>query len=1061
MAGEAASSGALERAPLLRGESHERVRFAAAGVTPFANGDVSGRGTRLAAIGALACCGAVAAYASGSSAPFPGMVALGAGRRRARDVPPVTSAHAARRAAALGRSSNRVLLSPSHHLAYCNVPKAASSTVTTYMTGLNAGINTFKGVEEYIQANGGDSHFAMTQYSTFEDAELASQLEPNGEAYKVFTVVRHPGTRLYSTWFDKIHAHRGSDQPDLLWYACNNDEECSFEKFVDGVTKQIADVDDTKQFINEHVEPQADMCNPRKRDFDGVFRLEDGFDEIANTLRDWTGTAFDFQSEDGETGYSHHNQESKEVYSEFPVSDVEGYESLMPYAVQLKIYEAYRADFDLFGYRPPSKRDTQLESCPKIKWSEELLESEWTGEDAKHLQELEAQGVLNPEVDSGKMPSREELAKPRAPGEQQNGGGSFESAEGKSEDGAKPAQQSADASAKPVPTAFGGNEFLADDYGEDGASSSAKNKDVKRAQSNVVPEAAAKEVAAKKAIAAEAQMQRTSVEQREWEAEVEEARRLHDDEGLSAAEAVAKAHSEAVWLKEQKRKLEHAQKMMELDQKWGAAKQKEAKRLVEQEGMAWPDAEKKAQGEARWLRQREEEKISLQEQMAEAEAEKRHALAISASEQEMVKAGAVSSDAAASLATGDAFADGAVPLEMQKAVGMGEFDEFAGDYSDIDSKIPGLMPDEEQQSADYRAAKESKAEVQAQWRLKDADVRDVQAEYVKWMKKNGKTVPVAKKKKASSDSESTPKPLSKKALAEAQQDKKEAQVEFERWKKENNVAGGETSSTAGGVHSDYADSSSATVPANGGGTGLVDPEEVKEAEARAAEKKDLELSSKEDAEKLERFEAWKKENEKLDYEEDVVNPVPISEDGRIMTPEQAAEEAKAALEEEQMSDEYKQWAAANLRPRNAEGEAKAEYDQYSAAARASGSSAASARSSLGSAGGNQAVFASARGKLGDVVLEDLDIFDKPVGHRLDFMRELEPFLAMRDRVRANHDLLAEELDAIRVATPDVYKLIQENMDEFKAFMTEGLDLGEMANGKSGPLPTAEEVFGYL
>ena len=224
------------------------------------------------------------------------MVALGAGRRRARDASPVTSAHAARPRRALGRSNNRVLLSPSHHLAYCNVPKAASSTVTTYMTGLNAGINTFKGVEEYIQANGGDSHFAMTQYSTFEDAALASQLEPDGEKYKVFTVVRHPGTRLYSTWFDKIHAHRGSDQPDLLWYACNNDEECPFEKFVEGVTNQIADVGDTKQFINEHVEPQADICNPKKRDFDGVFRLEDGFGEIADTLRDWTGTAFDFQS---------------------------------------------------------------------------------------------------------------------------------------------------------------------------------------------------------------------------------------------------------------------------------------------------------------------------------------------------------------------------------------------------------------------------------------------------------------------------------------------------------------------------------------------------------------------------------------------------------------------------------------------------------------------------------------------------------------------------------------------------------------------------------------------
>ena len=86
------------------------------------------------------------------------------------------------------------------------------------------------------------------------------------------------------------------------------------------------------------------------------------------------------------------------------------------------------------------------------------------------------------------------------------------------------------------------------------------------------------------------------MEQREWEAEVEEARRLHEDEGLSAADAVSKAHSEAVWLKEQKRKLEHAQKMMELDQKWGAAKQKEAKRLVEQEKMLWADAEAKAKG---------------------------------------------------------------------------------------------------------------------------------------------------------------------------------------------------------------------------------------------------------------------------------------------------------------------------------------------------------------------------------------------------------------------------------------------------------------------------------
>ena len=98
-------------------------------------------------------------------------------------------------------------------------------------------------------------------------------------------------------------------------------------------------------------------------------------------------------------------------------------------------------------------------------------------------------------------------------------------------------------------------------------------------------------------------------------------------------------------------------------------------------------------------------------------------------------------DAAATLATGDAFAEGAVPLEMQKAVGMGEFDAFAGDYSDVDASIPGLKPDVETEAKAERKAKAEKQAVQAQWRAKDADVRDVRAEYVKWMRANGKKAP--------------------------------------------------------------------------------------------------------------------------------------------------------------------------------------------------------------------------------------------------------------------------------------------------------------------------------
>ena len=74
--------------------------------------------------------------------------------------------------------------------------------------------------------------------------------------------------------------------------------------------------------------------------------------------------------------------------------------------------------------------------------------------------------------------------------------------------------------------------------------------------------------------------------------------------------------------------------MLELDQKYLNAKRAETKRLVEVESFDWPSADAKADGEAKWLRQREEEKIGLTEQMRAAESQKRHELAIQASEAE-------------------------------------------------------------------------------------------------------------------------------------------------------------------------------------------------------------------------------------------------------------------------------------------------------------------------------------------------------------------------------------------------------------------------------------------
>ena len=99
---------------------------------------------------------------------------------------------------------------------------------------------------------------------------------------------------------------------------------------------------------------------------------------------------FDFKSEDGEVGYSHHNKKAKKVYDEFPVIDVKGYEKYMPYDVQLKIWRAYKTDFDDFGYDYPERRRTQKDRCPELPWSAALIQSEWHGEDAQHLDSMPA-----------------------------------------------------------------------------------------------------------------------------------------------------------------------------------------------------------------------------------------------------------------------------------------------------------------------------------------------------------------------------------------------------------------------------------------------------------------------------------------------------------------------------------------------------------------------------------------------------------------------------------------------------------------------------------------------
>ena len=141
------------------------------------------RGASAVGTAALVVAAAAASHYGGE---FSDMPALGLGA----PVPSVI--------AKLGRRNDRVLLAPMQHLAYCNLPKAASSTVTTYMTGLNVNIHKFSDVEKFIVERGGDSHFAMVRYSTFHEAGLEHWRNSSAPPYRYFTVVRHPGETDYT-----------------------------------------------------------------------------------------------------------------------------------------------------------------------------------------------------------------------------------------------------------------------------------------------------------------------------------------------------------------------------------------------------------------------------------------------------------------------------------------------------------------------------------------------------------------------------------------------------------------------------------------------------------------------------------------------------------------------------------------------------------------------------------------------------------------------------------------------------------------------------------------------
>ena len=90
---------------------------------------------------------------------------------------------------------NDIEYSERHKVAYCNLAKVASATLSMYFVGLQKGFSTFDEVLLSLPPN----NFCFDVVRRAPWTQVTPEL-----GYRTLVVSRHPGSRLYSAWYDKV-----------------------------------------------------------------------------------------------------------------------------------------------------------------------------------------------------------------------------------------------------------------------------------------------------------------------------------------------------------------------------------------------------------------------------------------------------------------------------------------------------------------------------------------------------------------------------------------------------------------------------------------------------------------------------------------------------------------------------------------------------------------------------------------------------------------------------------------------------------------------------------------
>ncbi|XP_068237527.1 carbohydrate sulfotransferase 11-like isoform X2 [Palaemon carinicauda] len=255
----------------------------------------------------------------------------------------------------------RLLFDTKHHIAYCRNAKAGTTTWLGELLG-TAGVNTTGLTPEQIHEEASKIFPPLPPKVAAKEMDKLSLL---------FTVVRHPFTRLVSAYRDKIPEKYRADLQqkmiDRYRGQINNRQQDqnkqrnvkpsedpslpTFREFVLFVSDEILSCEPfvnsaCLQLIDPHWRPIYDRCAPCDFHYDVIAKVET-FYEDQKYIRELTGlsnNSSDMKANGLPRAHSSKGPSSVKLTKE--------YFSLLSEEDKDRVYKAYFFDFYLFGYSP-------------------------------------------------------------------------------------------------------------------------------------------------------------------------------------------------------------------------------------------------------------------------------------------------------------------------------------------------------------------------------------------------------------------------------------------------------------------------------------------------------------------------------------------------------------------------------------------------------------------------------------------------------------------------------------------------------------------------------------